>query len=69
MKILTDRQKAVLRYLGLDDDMPLTVREIAEALHRPESGVRSALQALERHGCVERAGVALTGGSTWRVTR
>ena len=69
MLVLSDRQKSVLRYVGLDDDMPVTVREIAQALHRPESSVRAALVALERHGCVERAGVALTGGQTWRMAR
>jgi len=65
MKILTDRQRAIRRYLTLEPDMPCTVREIAEALHRPESSIRAALKVLERHGCVEKRGVALTGGATW----
>ena len=69
MKILTDRQKAILRYLALDPDMPSTVHEIAQALHRPDSSIRGALKTLERHGCVEQRGVAFTGGTTWAVTK
>ena len=65
MRTLTDRQRAVRRYLSLDPDMPLTVREIAQALHRPESTIRTDLKALERNGDVEQRGVALTGGRTW----
>lgn len=64
MKILTDNQKAVLRYLERHD-IPLTISEIAADFNAPVSSVRSIVKALERHGAVERRGVSLSGGRTW----
>ncbi len=64
MKIFTARQQSVLRYIERAET-PCTVREVAEAYHAPESSVRAAMRTLERHGCIERRGVALSGGATW----
>lgn len=64
MKVLTAKQQAVLRYIERSE-VPMTVREIAEDLRTPVSSVRSIVTALERHGCIERRGVAFSGGVTW----
>jgi DNA-binding IclR family transcriptional regulator len=64
VKILTARQKAVLRYIERCE-VPPTVSEIAAGFNAPVSSVRSIVTALERHGCIERRGVAFSGGVTW----
>lgn len=68
MKTLTDRQRAIHRYLLRDPNMPLTVAEIAADLHLSPGTVRAALKTLERHSCVEQRGVAFTGGTTWTAS-
>lgn len=64
MKILNEKQQAVLRYIERSTT-PMTVREIAEDFNAPVSSVRSIVAALDRHGCIERRGVAFSGGTTW----
>lgn len=64
MKILTAQQQAILSYVERQE-MPHTVREIAEAHGIPVSTVRAILATLERHGCIEKRGVSLGGGTTW----
>lgn len=46
----------------------LTVTELAERIGLAPSSAYGAMKALERDGRAEKAGVALNGGQTWRLT-
>lgn len=55
MKILNANQKATVAMLE-KSHRPLTYREIAEAMARPLSSVRTAVNTLVYHGCLRVAG-------------
>lgn len=49
-------------------EVPQTVSELADSAGLSPSGAYRVMKALERRGEAEKAGVALNGGQTWRLT-
>lgn len=59
-----------IRVILTRSSVPLTAREIREALPAPavsDSAVRGNLGALARRGIIEPAGTAFSGGRCWRI--
>lgn len=67
-RMLTNRQVQVLRYLK-NREVPPTAREVAVDIGLSPSTAHAVLNGLAKLEMVEKHGVALDGGRTWKRLR